>query len=236
MRPYRFINTFELNQINKRFQQIIEHWNNDFSLHPIHLAVRLPSLYEAENIRWSISNSLFQPLAVSNTKIHELLNYCLFGELNSYFDQLSDELFLSLMSQLLNSDSCFYERLDQVNYDWIYQGSPCLLVQLNCQSHQLALLLNPSWVHKNLLPLSTKQPTTYVLEELLGKKLLTMRAELNPMKIPFNQLVDLQIGDVLLTDHGINQPIRLLQKEKPFASADLGQMLENKSLFIKEFI
>jgi len=235
MKPYRLINTLELNQFNTNFFNTIDYWNQQYSLHPLTLNVSIPTKEFIKTQTWFVEDNQGQLLACISNDVHQFLNYSLFGEEDSCFNSCSEELFMLLLSQAFNTDFCLLNKINK-EVDWLYPGSTCLLVHLYCNASSISMLLNPDWVYQNL-PLATKtNPGITPLEDGLAEKSLILSLELSSMSIPIKQLMDLQIGDVIATDHGCSRPMQLAHKRKTFATAELGKTLENKSVIIKEFV
>jgi hypothetical protein len=236
MKPYRLINSFELNQFQERFAHALERWNEQYSFYPLSLHVSLLDKDSKITQKSFIESGAYHPIARIDEDYHSLLNYVLFGEDEPSFNATSDELILVLLTQLLSSAPCSFN--DQINdsSSWIYPGSTCLLVVFSCEQQQVHCFLNPDWVYHLLAADKRKSlKAVHPLDEALAEESLALNLELNAMKIPFKQLIDLQVGDVLLTDHKINQALPLMQEQRRIASAELGHISEHKSLLLKEF-
>lgn len=236
MKPYRLINSFELTQLSNQFKNTMKEWNQEYSLHPINLELSLPDKEEAVHSIWSVTDDSFQPIALLNHTIHKLMNYSLFGEQSHAFNSVSEELFLLLLNQLLSCDDCSLKKGYQETPHWIYPGSTCLVLRINCGDLELTILLNPEWVYQALPAAKKIMQPLRALEEVVVHESLRLEATLNPVAIQVKQLMELQVGDVLVTDHELYRPLSLIRQQQEFAQVELGQALNNKSILIKEFV
>ena len=74
------------------------------------------------------------------------------------------------------------------------------------------------------------------LESGLAENELELELQLMPMNLPINQLLELVIGDVIISDHQGASLIKIGQGKAGFASAELGQQRTFKSIILKEFL
>jgi hypothetical protein len=236
MKPYRLINSVELEQIQARFRQSLATWNEQYSLHPLSLQVSIPDKDYIITQNGLIDSGTYQPIMLIDEGHQSLINYALFGVLDDDFNATSDKLMLHLFTQMLHSAPCAMSS-NQVPTDWIYPGSTCLLLTFSCEQHALLCLLNPEWVYHLLSADKHRKPKAlHTLDEALAYKQLTLSLELDAINIPFKQLMELQLGDVLVTDHKLAQPLNLIHEQKHVASTELGQQSEYKSVLLKEFL
>ena len=230
MKPYRLVNSEELEQFNTEFSYILDEWSQKYCLNPISLKLSLPS----KNYRAN-QTVLLDDIATLQHQYISLVNYALFGEDHLNFYSTSEQLFLNLLNRLCKTDADLFKETTP-KLDWVYSGSPCLLVELSCNSYQCSLLLNPEWVYSNL-PKSTKNPAPLLsLESGLAENELELELQLMPMNLPINQLLELVIGDVIISDHQVASLIKIGQGKAGFASAELGQQSTFKSIILKEFL
>ena len=237
MKPYRLINSVELSQIQTRFTQSLAVWNEQYSLYPLSLKVSIPDKDDQSTPNTLISSGSYQPIMRMTEAHYNLFNHALFGVPDADFNATSDELMLELFTQLLHSASCDFTTQNNEDSDWLYPGSTCLLLTFSCEPLSLRCLLNPEWVYHLLSADKRKSPQAlHTLDEALAEQQLTLSLELDSFNIPFKQLMDLQLGDVLVTDHKLTQPLTLNYGQKQLATTELGQLSDHKSVLLKEFV
>lgn len=235
MKHYHLINAMELKQLSQQLLDNLQLWNFEYSLNPIALELNTVGKKEVLQSSKHIIDDSYQPLALLTDGFVSLLNYSLFNEDEPFFTSVSEELISHLINQLLKTQaSRLIESYSIPN--WIYPGTSCLKLTLKCGHYEQSCFLNPNWVHQRLPLNKNSRSKLTSLEEVLKEEFIVLNSDLLPVPIPLNQLLDIQVGDVLLTDHKQNTPIQLKHEAKTFALAELGKNLESKSLVIKEFI
>jgi hypothetical protein len=235
MNPYRLINSVELGQLYTQFSAPLDYWNQQYCLHPLTLKISIPTEEYINSHTCYVEGNDGQLLACISDDFYRVINYSLFGQEDSCFNSCSEELFILLLKQLFTTDSYLLNsRKQEVN--WLYPGSTCLLVTLHCHSSSILMLLNPTWVHQNLALHKKCERGIISLDEALGEESLTLNLELCSMNLSIKQLVDLQIGDLISTDHKQTSPLQLMHEKKTYATAELGKKDDNKSIIIKEFL
>ena len=237
MKPYRLINSVELKLIQERLAQSLSAWNEQYSLHPLSLQVSIPDKDAQITQSGLISSGLYQTIACVEENDYSLMNYALFGEQDSCFNATSEALFLNLLTQLLHCAPCSISPKKREAVDWLYPGTTCLLITFHCDQKTLSCFLNPEWVYHllNADKRKSHQPL-HTLDEALAEQKLDLTVELDSITIPFKELMVLQIGDVLVTDHKLTQPLALIHEQKQLASSELGQLSNYKSVLLKEFV
>lgn len=237
MKPYRLINSQELKQLTEQFSTILAEWSQHYCLHPIQCTLSLPSTQDFFIETGYVKDEQGQTLACIHDEIIPIMQDALFGEPLEAFNSTSDTLFLHLMSCLFEREPCIVTNSRNVNNKntWLYPGSAALLLELNSPTQEMTLLINPEWVH-NALPLQTPRGALHSLEETLEAQPLTLHLELSAMHLPIKHLAELQVGDLLVTDHLLSNPMFLNQGKKAFATAELGTTSYYKSTQLKEFI
>lgn len=232
MKPYRLINSKELSDLLFSFTEKLKPWCDTYCCLPITLQVNpTPKTYVAcENL--SIKNNQDYLVALEKNPL-SFLNQALFGRDSTSFNSTSESLFLKLINTLFEVETCALTNTQPPLHDWFYAGSTCLLLQLECQGEILNLFINPHWVYQHLPSPQTSKTALTPLDEALNHENLTLHLELKPLELPLNQLLNLQIGDVLSTDHFLAQPLNLVHQHHCVAQADLGQSNHYKSIILK---
>lgn len=256
MKPYRLVNSTELQQISQHCTAVLDEWNKYYSLNPISLSVSLPAkdglitLSHSECSEGSPSigavsydrrslttfGMVGEPLLLMEGCHSTLMNHCLFGEDQPCFNSSSEALLLVLLNQLLSTEHTTLQANIATAQDWIYPGSTCLLLTLTCVSYQINLLLHPDWVYRFLPGIKTTANRLCSLNEVVAAEEVTLELTLIPMNLPLHQLMNMQIGDVLVSDHAIHSPVALAHQKQALAQTELGQFCHYKSIQLKEFL
>ena len=233
MKAYRLINAFELNQLREEFKQTITEWNDQYSYLPLSIELKLPSKeYNTDHLL-----ELYQTnsaIAFIKDSYHELINHSLFGEHHSCFNEVSEELFLRLLQQLLKTETSNLKHENQNKPSWIYPGSTCLILELKCKTYQVSLILNPEWVYQYLALNKNSNQKLCSLDRALSNEQISLSIVLIPLRLTMNELMNLQIGDVISSDHPITKQVNLQHQEQLLAYAELGQSSNHKSIILKE--
>jgi flagellar motor switch/type III secretory pathway protein FliN len=256
IRPYRLINKSELQALNEAFNQVLQQWNEEYSLLPLSCCLSLPPKSVDRDPKAIVKNPSQAPttpikshhctLAHIEKKYLTVINLALFGQDELCFNPSSHALFLILLQQLFHTECSISDPSDLIitteskvdileAQNYVYSGSTCLLLTLNCGVVSTRLILNPDWVYQQLPKHQTNTTPLNTLEQALDHKTITLNAELLPIRLPLKQLVNLEIGDVLTSDHSLSQPLRLTQKQQLIAQIELASMAEHKSIILKRF-
>lgn len=234
MKPYRLINSAQLDKLYALFADTLELWNQNYSLHPVTLGISVPTPNNVNTYCYYVKDAQEQILACIPDDYYHLLNQALFGEQDDAYKPCSEELFLRLLAELFHTEACSMQTVDK-QLSWLYPGSAAVVLHFSCTSSTCSILVNPAWVHQ-ALPLKKKQQQNLSsLDEALAKKNLRLSVELDSMTISLQQLLDLQIGDVIKTDHQCSDRLRLVYEQKTYATTELGALATTKSIIIKEF-
>lgn len=232
MKPYRLINAKERNDLLVLFRERLKPWCDTYCYLPITLELNPVSKTHVDSEQLSILNNQDNLLALEKNYI-SFLNLALFGRNSISFNSTSESLFLTLVNTLFGIETSILTRTKAPLADWIYAGSTCLLIQLECQGEMLNLYVNPHWVYQQLPSLQSGKSTLTPLHEALHQETLTLHLELKPLTLPIKQLLHLQIGDVLSSDHYFSEPLNLMHQNHCVAQADLGQSNHYKSIILK---
>ena len=251
MKPYRLINSQEMEELNQHFTQVIHDWNDEYALTPFDVYLAAPTKeYEVSQVLNIIANN--QTVAIIEHHYLDLLNQILFGDNKPCFNSVSQELMLILLRKLFKLEQCSINEATAPIPNWFYKGSTCLLLTLKITPqlsplqdieplttkeeltlNKLTIILNPEWVYQSLAPNKTIKNNLDSLDEAIADRELTLNLELRPLSLPINQLINIQIGDVIATDHPITTALRLTQNEQLIAEAQLGQSSLHKSIVLK---
>lgn len=235
IKPFRLINTLELNTLTSHFSPVLQHWSDEYAMASCTLQLTLPpENYSPANIVHIRSGD--GALAMIEAHYSEVMNHILFGEHKSCFNSVSQELLLILLNDLFKVDNCIVEdNIHKSPPNWFYKGSTCLLLTLSTEQNGVTIIINPDWVYQTF-PLGKSVSTNFSsLDEALGDQLLNINLELLPFHLPINQLINIQVGDVIATDHSLATPLRVMQENQVLAHAELGQSAHYKSILLKRF-
>lgn len=95
------------------------------------------------------------------------------------------------------------------------------------------MILSPEWVYQQLVKNKLTHGHLGSLDKALEKHTLNVELTLAPITLSLKQLLAIQIGDVLTTDHSIHTPLSLVREKQILAKADLGQTTTYKSIFLE---
>ena len=244
-KPYRLINSHELNALENAFKEKLRVWNEQYALFPLTCELRpIPLSNSRSSVNYCETTPMAnndvlmvceedQPIALllplEGKGVRGSIQHHLFGDTADCMNSLSDTLFLTLINQLLGTQtpqlhSCNTQNLDE----WFYTGSPALLLNLT----NITLYLNPQWVI-NALPSYTKtQAPIKKLSEAIDPLSIPLHVELSPVSLRLNDIIQLKIGDVIKTDHPITIPLQLKQNQKTICSVEIGEANAHKSIQI----
>ncbi|CAM2806837.1 FliM/FliN family flagellar motor C-terminal domain-containing protein [Legionella worsleiensis] len=232
IKPYRLINSLELQQLSGQLFNVIQNWNNQYSLNPLSMELYLsPKDYcPSESISIKTPGST---LASLDSDYLNTLNHSLFGKDRLCFNPVSKELFLIFLQELLKVDECSITDEFCPVRDWLYPGSTTLVLQLTCDTRQIHILLHPDWVYQHLPKPHHKKNQSITLAEALSDQQVMLNLELDPITLPLQQLMNLAPGDVIATDQLINTPVSLMRHQQLVARADLGTSITYKSIMLR---
>lgn len=225
-KPYRLINLLELSELQLAFEKKLQLWNDHYALLPLSCKVKrrpAPQLPEPREYTQIKDNDQLIALLQTGASI----KHHLFNDTSNCFNALSDTLFITLINQLLGTQAPQLEICQNLD-DWFYTGSPALALTLNT----LTLYLNPQWV-LNALPSHDKiQRPIMTISDALEAQPIPLQVELNPVTLRLNDVIHLQAGDVIKTDHPITTPLQLKQNKHPICTVEIGEINTYKSIQI----
>lgn len=233
MKAFRLINRSELQSIKNQFLRILDDWNLEYCLFPISLELRQLPANEPQ-LSSMLIDSIDKPIVQIEASYCSFFNFALFGVDKDCFNSVSDELFKTFLSQMLNLEICSLNHSVGKKHNWSYPGSCSLMASLHCSELTLHLIFSPEWVIKQLPTIRSKQDNLTILEDVLDEQSCTLTAELDPLTISLKQLLAVRKGDVITLEHSILKPLRLTQKDQLFSYADLGRTSSNKSIILRK--
>lgn len=235
MKPYRLINTLELQELKTYIDKVLMQWNAAYSIAPL-CAGNLEGCQETPACAdASLVQQDDQVLALIDGNYTKTIIHAVFGEDKPCFNPIAQELFLLLMKQLFETDNCSIKTELFNKKNWLYPGSTCLKLTLNCFEESCIVILNPDWVYQQLPREKINTCTISNLDEALEAAAIPLQVELMPMQLSLEQLLKLQTGDIIACDHPISQALRLTENRKPIAQVHLGQTSDFKSIQLKRF-
>lgn len=234
MKPYRLINSLELEKLSLHVQPILEHWKNNYCLMPLTMELFLPHKNYAPEEQFLITLDNM-PLASISQNYTEVLNQVLFGVNKPCFNATSQELILILLNLILKTEHSTLAAASSSTQDWFYRGSTSLILNLHSATDHFTITLHPDWVYQNIPILQTTAKNLKRLDDAVANHNLALSLELTSITLPLHQLVSLKAGDVIATDHPIGAPVHLKQQDQVVAEADLGQSSHYKSIILKRF-
>lgn len=209
-KPYRLINDHELTMLQTTFENNLQQWNAKHAMYPLTCRLGLG------------------PTKPPHLKGNHLsvIKQSVFGDNSNCFNPMAETLFLELSNQLLGTK--YSPPLD----DWFYIGTPSLTLTLYCSDKTMPLYLDPQWV-LNALP-STKIPGKPVLtlHQALATQRINLDIELTSLSLKLSDVIRLNVGDVIKTDHPITKPAQLSHQQIHVCAVDIGESKSFKSIQI----
>lgn len=231
LKPYRLVNARELSALQQRFAEKINIWNDQYALLPFYCQLS-SQCKPADEERWFLfSTEKDVPIALLPESGLTSLKYCLFGELSDCFNAVSQSMLILFVRQLLELPDLQQSSLSAISYDeWFYKGSPSVAVSL---SPGMNLYLHPRWV-LSLFPMKAcVTELTSDLHQALANEQLPCQVELIPVNLQLKDVIRLQVGDVIKTEHSINQPLLLKNHHQRLCDVEISKLNHYKSIQIK---
>lgn len=230
MKPYRLINASELQALKQQFSQVLDAWNEEYALIPLSLQLSpTPKDYQVLNtLRLQDAST---DLALVEGDYLTVINQALFNADKPCFQASSQELALCLLSSLCHSEQAALRQNTHAAPDWFYAGSTSLLLSLSAAQAHFSLVLDPQWVYQQL-PQQQKSAALDSMDDALAEHTLSLCLELLPSKLSVKHLANMQVGDILTTNHPLSQPLNLTRNQEQFAQAELGQSAPHKSIVL----
>ena len=221
-KPFRLINGTELNHLQQRFAEGIQIWNDNYALHPLSCKLsQNPKIYDVISPLWLITDAN-RSISISNKKDHELIKQSVFGKNSDCFNTISETLLISLLNRLFGTESLQWHTAPNMD-EYLYTGSPCLTLSIECDTLSTSLYLHPQWV-VNALPQKRISPSPVSsLNDALATQVLPLQVVLSPIPLQLSNLIRLQVGDVIKTDHPITMPLLLKHDNETICNVDIGE-------------
>lgn len=230
MRPYRLINFSELQFLQQRMQQIVQLWCTQYSITNVDCELLIPNIEHVCG-GWAI-NFQDEIVALTTPNSIDFITTILFGENERCLHAVSEELFLLLMHNLLDLENLSLDNTLETEANWFYRGSTSLQLILSNQQNSLTIVLSPQHIYQ-FLSLNRSLSVIESIDNALDKQVLTLDIELMPLSLSINELLNLQAGDVLASDHSLTTPLQLIHDEQLIAQCELGTTAEHKTLLLK---
>ncbi len=221
-KPFRLINGSELNYLHQRFAENLQIWNENYALHP--LSCTLNQNHNGNDVinpLWLITDAN-NPLAICNKKDYALIKQSVFGNSSDCFDTVSETLLISLLNRLFGTESMQWHTAPNMD-EYCYTGSPGLTLTLECETLSTALYLHPQWVVNALPQQRVAAKPVSSLDEALAPQILPLHVELSPISLQLSNLIHLQVGDIIKTDHPITIPLLLKHDKETICNVDIGE-------------
>lgn len=238
IKPFRLINRSELSLLQHRLTQNLNQWNEQYSCIPItgELSLYIPPEKKTTIGRMIRQNN--QALAMIIHPEDSFMPYCLFGDNDPCFHDISHSFFLTFMSMLLEATPIESPRQEEPIHwgDWFYTGSPALQLTLKLNHLTLSLYLHPQFVLNRLFQRESKHPPLSSIGDAIDAQTITLHIELHPQQLQLNDMLRWRVGDVIKTKHGLNTALQLNHEHNPICDVDIGQTHSMKSIQIQEKI
>jgi Type III flagellar switch regulator (C-ring) FliN C-term len=232
MKPFRLINTLELEQLKQGFTPVLNEWNKTYCRIPLTLELALPTKDNHLSSTIIIQDNGID-LARIDSDYLNTFKEALFGTYSACFNAASEALSHRLIAQFFKTQSCHLQPKLTNYLEWFYPGSSAVLLILSCHKAHLSMLLNPDWVLQQLPRKHRATTKLHSLDEALAKEVFDLDLELIPSTLSVKNLASMQVGDVLTTRHPLNTPLRVMQNNQFFSEAELGKSSHYKSIVLK---
>ncbi len=232
IKPFRLISSSELTELNMHFTQVIDDWNQEYAMTHLVFKLELPPHDFIFHEGLTICREDNQ-LAIVEKHYVDVFNHILFGENKSCFNSISQGLLLILLNRLLKMEECCLTETKPLAPNWFYRGSTCLFLTLGASPNTVRIILSPDWVYQNLSPYQKVKHHLSSLDDAMAEETLNIEVTLLPVSLPIEQLLTIQVGDVLITDHPLATPLRVTHHDQVLAQAELGQSTQQKSILLK---
>lgn len=209
-KPFRLINDQEIACLQERLAARLQNWNKEHALFPLSSDLqRSPVTPLGSTAMQAICDTSHYPLALMINTDLSAVKYSLFADVSSSFERISHGLFIKLIGELLETPVLPAPQYSVEPTDWFYKGSASLCLVLSTGQYRIELYLHPQWVLSALSVRAGKKPRLGVLDDALQSLSLSCQVELLPMSLSLDDLLNLQVGDVLSTDHPLDKPLSL---------------------------
>jgi hypothetical protein len=232
IKPFRLINSQELKELQHRFDSNLLLWNKEHALFAFNCHLSCTQNTEQLDNEFVTFTEQEQPVALLAQHDFSAIKHCLFGDVADCFNTTSNILLIELLNQVLEL-KWLQQKPDSPSLDeWFYPGSPSLRLTLTEGDQAMTLYLHPQWVLDILPRHPLINKSIDGLHDALERQLLHWHVDLHPVVLPLIDMLHLQVGDVIKTDHPISMPFLLKAEQQTLCQVDIGESEHYKSIQI----
>lgn len=221
MKPFRLINQRESLFLEATLSRRLKEWCDRYAINPLscHISLNTEAAEDVASIRHYASDNT--PICLSSSKASSFIQQVVFGQIAKSFDAIAEQLHIDLLNLLCDTTS-LHQQVTFDRLDWFYKGSPCISLSIESNDASLVLYFHPTWVI-NALPQTESLTPLTPLNEALNEASLTMHVVLNSFTLPLSNISQLQVGDVIKTDHPLSTPLSLTHVCNTICHVELGE-------------
>lgn len=228
-KPYHLINNKELTYFQENFTEKLFAWNEEYACEDIRLSIHCASTIHNFSSMQLLTNE-HMPIALVDQNYLSTLKESLFKDNSDCLNQTCNELFIRLLLQIFALASLQLNNNMTSYLEWIYPGSACLNAVFNNNQDQFNLYLHPNWVLAQLPKTSIPQKPLARLDDALTTQSIHLTTQLAPLHLSVQKLLNMQVGDVIKTDHPVNKPFHIYCQHQKIGEGIAGQVLQHKSI------
>ena len=232
IKPFRLINSQELEQLQHRFDNNLRLWNEEHALFALNCHLRCTHKIGQLDNEFVTLTEQDQPVALLAKHDFPAIKHCLFGDIADCFNTISETLSIKLLIQVLGLKWLQQETASPILNDWFYTGTPSLTLIVSGDTQSMTVYLHPQWVLDVLPKHPLINKSTDNLDDALETQLLLWHVDLNPVVLPLANMLQLQVGDVIRTDHPLTMPLLLKTEHQTLCQVDIGETNQYKSIQI----
>lgn len=230
-KPYRLINPKEVIYFQKKFKQELAEWNQLYAQNPLDIELGFVLNFDRDFLLLKQEEN---PLALVDKNYLSSLKTSVFSDNSACFDAFCEDIFMDLLKQLLILDSLKLASNSTEKNEWIYPGSPALVLTFSNLECGFTLCLHPKWILANLPKVLVKAKAPNTVDKALAKQELELSIQFEPQFLSLNQLTNLQVGDVIKTSHLLDKPLFLQYEKQQIGEAKAGQFEHYKSIQVRK--
>lgn len=233
-KPYRLLSAGELTPLTEQFEKTVRQWQENAACKA--LTMQLESAFANQEIKKPLPEDCLvvlqenTPVALLPKQAIRSFQQQLFDDDSPCFLSSSQKLFQAFLCDLLQIETLLITAADLPWSDWIYAGSPALLFSLSSKEEAIHLYLHPHWVLAQLPRAKPLSKSLQKLDEAIAPQELNLEVRFKPFSLPLNKLLQLQIGDVIKTDHQLEEPLNLQHQQDVLSLVQIGQQHSFKSI------
>ena len=250
--------TQQLLHLQQRLSESVQAWCADWDFsHPIAYSVDPMGAYDVEPVadRWRMLSPEQAYLgAVSHSSIEAATFALAFPEHNQalskpspvanvYAHGAANDLAYRLQQLLKQGLPAHPNQPDEsahaIPYFWRSRWSGAAIAKMTWAKASLSLCISPELLSylapaKSTMMQTKLTPQTLVsLTTALAESPISYRVELSPQPVSLDDLISMQIGDVLTTQHALDQPVLLCDELGHVAlCGDLGQVSDHYAVVV----